>query len=88
MFKRHATEPTMTETIRSTAAALWHALPAIGLISLILWSFAGISIYGIGLVLDIDVIGLILGVILFAPPTIWANWHAVRLAIESEKVAA
>jgi hypothetical protein len=77
----------MTETVRSTAAALWHALPAIGLISLILWSFSAISIYGIALVLDIDIIGLILGFVIFAPPAVWANWHVVRLAIESEKVA-
>jgi hypothetical protein len=76
----------MAETIRSTAAALWHALPAIGLISLIMWSFSAVSIYGIALVLDIDIIGLILGAILFAPPTVWANWHVVRLAIESERV--
>jgi hypothetical protein len=86
MFQGNATEPTMTETIRSTAAAIWHASPAIGLISLILWSFSAVSIYGIALVLDIDIIGLILGLIVFAPATVWANWHVVRLAIESEKV--
>jgi hypothetical protein len=76
----------MTETIRSTTAALWHALPAIGLISLILWSFSAMGVFGIALVLDIDIIGLILGAILFAPPALWANWHIVRLAIESEKI--
>jgi len=77
----------MTETIRSTAAALWHALPAIGLISLILWSFSAMGAFGVAVVLDIDILGLVLGAILFAPPALWANWHVVRLAIESEKIA-
>ena len=82
------TDPTPASTkTRGTTLALLHALPAILLVSLILWTFAGTSAAILALAVDLDIIGVLLSVALFAPPALWANWHVVRLAVAAERVA-
>jgi hypothetical protein len=82
------TSPTPSPTkTRGTTLALLHALPAILLISLLLWTFAGTSAVIFALAIDLDIIGIVLSAALFVAPAVWANWHVIRLAVASERVA-
>jgi hypothetical protein len=74
--------------IRTTAQALLHAFPAIALVSLILWTFALTAAFSFALMLDLELIGLGLCIIVFGAPSVWANWHVVRLAVDAERQVA
>jgi hypothetical protein len=77
------------ETVRrSITGALFHAMPAIALMTLILWAFALSAALSVAFLIDLEVIGATLCVLVFAAPAIWANWHVVRLSVEAERVAA
>jgi hypothetical protein len=70
---------------RSTGAALLHALPAILLMTVVLWTFVLTGALGVAIFIDLELIGLFLGLAIFGAPALWANWHVVRLAIEAER---
>ena len=70
---------------RSTGAALVHALPAILLMTVTLWTFVLTGALGIAYFIDLEIFGLIAGFLVFSAPALWANWHIVHLAIEAER---
>jgi len=80
-----ATSPASAPGQRPTLVALLHALPAIALMTLILWSFVLATAYSLSMFIDLELIGLAIVLALLAPPTAWANWHAARLSIDAER---
>lgn len=83
----------MTQTQQTSAAklrraAILGALPFICLLSLLIWTVMGTSVTVLALLVDLDIIGIALGVMLFAPPAAWANWHVARLAIAAGQDAS
>jgi len=82
-----ATSPAAEPGRRPTAVALLHALPAIGLITLILWAFTLATAFSVSMFIDLELIGLAIVLVLLVPPAAWANWHAARLSINAERDA-
>jgi hypothetical protein len=69
---------------RAMRRAVLRALPVIGLMMITLWSFVSALVLSVGLLTGLEIIGMVVVGALLVPPALWANWHAVRLAIEGE----
>jgi len=71
--------------VRPVGHALLLALPAIGLMTLILWTFVLMSAMSLALFVDLEIIGVVFFMLVFGVPAGWAIWHMVRLAIDAER---
>jgi hypothetical protein len=80
-----ATSPAAAPGQRPTVVAFLHALPAIALMTLILWAFTLATAYSVSMFIDLELIGLAIVLLLLVPPAAWANWHAARLSIDAER---
>ena len=75
---------TMADVSRVSPIWRWLAVA----VSLILWTFALTAAFSFALMLDLALIGLGLCMLVFGAPSVWANWHVVRLAVDAERQPA
>jgi hypothetical protein len=59
--------------VRPVGHALLLALPAIGLMTLILWTFVLMSAMSLALFVDLEIIGVVFFLLMFGVPAGWAN---------------
>jgi hypothetical protein len=78
-------EPQTLPVQRTWRAALLRALPAIALISLMMWSAVGVIGLLLGSFINAEATGFIIAAVLLGPVAFWANRHIIRLAVAAER---
>lgn len=73
------------EARRANRRAVLRALPAIGLVTVVLWSVLSALALSLSILIDLEIVGLGIVILLLLPPGLWANWQAIRLSVAAER---